>query len=144
MILRYFDNARSLDAVSKSLGTDEIGMSTMALVRLFRRRGLKPRINAHTEIHDLATVLDLGTPSLVSMDGGEHWAVVYGYARGAVFLADRRSAEACAYGCRPRRSARAGIAGRWSFGPRSPRRRAATSPAQAIARHAAGAVTPAH
>lgn len=88
MILRFFGKARSIEAVSKVLGTDTSGTGTMALVRLFRRRGLKPRINAHADIDDLATAIELGAPSLVSMDDGEHWAVVYGYARGAVFLAD--------------------------------------------------------
>jgi len=88
MILRYFGRARSIAAVSKTLGTDEDGTGTMSLVRLFRRRGLKPRINARADIDDLATAIDLGAPSLVSMDEGEHWAVVYGYARGTVFLAD--------------------------------------------------------
>lgn len=88
MILRYFGKARSNEAVTKALGTDKSGTGTMALVRLFRRRGLKSRINAHADINDLATAIELGAPSLVSMDDGEHWAVVYGYARGAVFLAD--------------------------------------------------------
>lgn len=98
MVLEYFHKARSIDAVTRALGTDEDGTGTMAIVRLFRRRGLKPRINAHADINDLATAIELGAPSLVSMDDGEHWAVVYGYARGAVFLADpsiRRSLRVC-------------------------------------------------
>ncbi len=88
MILRYFGKARSIEAVTKALGTTEDGTGTMTIVRLFRHRGLKPRIKARADVHDLATAVDLGAPSLVSMDDGEHWAVVYGYARGAVFLAD--------------------------------------------------------
>lgn len=88
MVLEYFGKARSIDVVTRALGTDEDGTGTMAIVRLFRRRGLKPRINARADIYDLAKALDLGAPSLVSMDDGEHWAVVYGYAQGAVFLAD--------------------------------------------------------
>lgn len=88
MILRYFGKARSIDAVTKALGTTANGTATMAIVRLFRHRGLEPRINARADIYDLKMALDLGAPSLVSMDEGGHWAVVYGYARGAVFLAD--------------------------------------------------------
>lgn len=88
MILRYFGKARSISAVSNALGTNQTGTSTTSIVRLFRRRGLKPRINARANVDDLAKAVGLGAPSLVSMDDGEHWAVVYGYARGAVFLAD--------------------------------------------------------
>lgn len=88
MILRYFGKARSISAVSRALGTNVTGTSTAAILRLFRQRGLKPRVNARADIDDLAKALDLGAPSLVSMDDGDHWAVVYGYAQGAVFVAD--------------------------------------------------------
>jgi len=90
MVLEYFHKARSITAVSKALGTDESGTSTMAILRLFRRRGLKPRINARATLQHLATALDQGAPCVVSMDNGEHFAVAFGHDRdqSVILLAD--------------------------------------------------------
>lgn len=88
MVLRYYGKARSISAVARALGTDETGTSTGALLRLFRKRGLKPQISASATIADLVRGIDADAPSVVSLDDQEHWGVVYGYSMARVYLAD--------------------------------------------------------
>lgn len=79
MILRYFGKARSIGAVTRALDTDEAGTSTRSLLALFRKRGLRPAINARATLDDLRRAIDAGAPVLVSMDDERHWSVAYGY-----------------------------------------------------------------
>ncbi len=88
VILRHFSRARSIAAVTRAAKTDEDGTSTRALLALFRKRGLKPVINARATVRDLRRAIDGGAPALVSMDDECHWAVVYGHSCGRVFVAD--------------------------------------------------------
>ena len=88
MILRYFNKARSIAAVTRALGTNEGGTSTKALLTLFRKRGLKPVINAQATLADLRRAIDREMPALVSLDDEAHWGAVYGYSPGKIFVAD--------------------------------------------------------
>ena len=88
MILRYFGRARSIAAVTRALGTNEDGTSTKALLALFRKRGLKPMINANATLDVLRGAIDDEAPALVSLDDEAHWGEVYGYSSGKVFVAD--------------------------------------------------------
>lgn len=88
MILRYYGRGRSRTATERALGTDEDGTSTARLLALFRKRRLKPVIKARATLADLRRGIDEHAPALVSLDDGGHWAVVYGYGRGTVYVAD--------------------------------------------------------
>lgn len=88
MILRCHGKGRSIDATMRALGTDEDGTATVALLKLFRGRGLKPVIKARATIADLRSGIENGAPSLVSLDDASHWGVVYGASPGRIYLAD--------------------------------------------------------
>jgi ABC-type bacteriocin/lantibiotic exporter with double-glycine peptidase domain len=88
MILRYFGKARSVTAVARAVGTNEGGTTTRALLKLFRKRKLKPVIKANATLDDLRSAIADGAPSLVSLDGNVHWGVVYGYSSKNIYLAD--------------------------------------------------------
>lgn len=88
MILRFHRKARSIEAVRRAARTNEEGTSTKALLTLFRRRGLKPVINARATLEDLCRAIDSQAPALVSMDGGGHFAIAFGYSETKIFLAD--------------------------------------------------------
>jgi len=88
MLLRYFGKARSLDATARALRTDEDGTSEASLLRLFRQRQLRVRVRKRATLRDLRGGIDRDAPSLVSMDDGGHWAIVYGYSASKIFVAD--------------------------------------------------------
>ena len=88
MLLRHFGKARSVDATARALGTDEEGTSESSLLRLFRQRRLEVRVRKRATLSDLRRGIDRDALSLVSMDDGSHWAIVYGYSVGKIFVAD--------------------------------------------------------
>jgi ABC-type bacteriocin/lantibiotic exporter with double-glycine peptidase domain len=88
VILDYFGRSLSIDSIELRLGTDSDGTSTTAIRHLFRARGLTTTIHADAMFRDIKKAIDSGSPLLVSLSGSEHWAVVYGYSKGAVFVAD--------------------------------------------------------
>ena len=88
MILRYFGTARSIERTIKLLGTDADGTGIQAMTRLFRARRLAPRRIADGTKQDIRRAIDDGHPVLVLLDDEEHWACVYGYGKGRVYLAD--------------------------------------------------------
>lgn len=88
MVLRYYGRARSIEAVTHQLGTDEDGTNSIAIIRLLRKRRLVPVVKRRASIRDLRRALRGGSPVIVSLDDGGHWAVVYGCAPDKIFLAD--------------------------------------------------------
>jgi ABC-type bacteriocin/lantibiotic exporter with double-glycine peptidase domain len=86
-VLRYYGKARSIRNVTKELGTTTDGTTSGQLRRLFERRGLRPVVLKKPTLKSLKKEIDAGHPLIVSMDT-DHWAVVYGYGRKAVFVAD--------------------------------------------------------
>jgi ABC-type bacteriocin/lantibiotic exporter with double-glycine peptidase domain len=92
MILRYYRRARSIDAVTKALGTTEDGTDEDQIRQLLTKRGLTARRIQRPTIAKLRQAIDAGCPVLVCLDSkdieGGHWAVVYGYSPGHVFVAD--------------------------------------------------------
>jgi ABC-type bacteriocin/lantibiotic exporter with double-glycine peptidase domain len=88
VILRHYGKARSIAHVTRELGTTGDGTTQDQIRTLLVRRGLVPkRINCPT-IARLRQAIGEGCPVLVSVDDEEHWAVVYGYSPGHIFLAD--------------------------------------------------------
>jgi len=93
MILRYYGKARSIDAVTKALGTTTDGTDEDQIRALLTKRGLIVRRIQRPTIAKLQQAIDAGRPVLVSVDSKKyknagHWAVVYGYSPGHVFVAD--------------------------------------------------------
>jgi ABC-type bacteriocin/lantibiotic exporter with double-glycine peptidase domain len=93
MILKYFGKARSIQGVTRALGTDENGTGPEAISRVFRERGLRCRTVVNAKMADLRRSLDAEVPVLVSLHGASpesesHWAVAYGYSEDGVYVAD--------------------------------------------------------
>lgn len=89
MVLRWFGRARSVDAVTRALGTTTDGTDEGAIVRLLRARGLRVRIHQDATMKTIESAIRAGSPALVCLDEGDgHYAVVYGFSRQFVRLAD--------------------------------------------------------
>ena len=87
MILRYFGKARSIENVTRELATDTDGTSQTQIRTLLKRRGLRPKRISSPKLRHLREAIDDNCPVLVSMDT-DHWAVVYGYGPGAIYIVD--------------------------------------------------------
>jgi ABC-type bacteriocin/lantibiotic exporter with double-glycine peptidase domain len=92
MILRHFGKARTALGVERALGTTEEGTDQYQIRELLTKRGLIARRIQRPTIAKLRQAIDDGCPVLVCVDSkdieGGHWAVVYGYSPGHVFVAD--------------------------------------------------------
>jgi ABC-type bacteriocin/lantibiotic exporter with double-glycine peptidase domain len=88
MIAQHHGLGVSYRALGSHLDTDGDGTSTGSIRDFFRKHGLKPVIRRNAEVSDLHDAINAGAPCLVSLDDEGHWGVVYGYAKGKVFLAD--------------------------------------------------------
>jgi ABC-type bacteriocin/lantibiotic exporter with double-glycine peptidase domain len=88
MVLRLHGKGRSIDATIRALDTDEDGTSIGALLKLLRKRRLRPVIKVHATLRDLERGIDDGAPSVVSLDSESHLGVVFGYSSTKVYLAD--------------------------------------------------------
>jgi len=92
MILRYYGKARTAQGVERALGTTEEGTTEDQIRRLLVERGLRPRRITRPTIAKLRAAIDEGCPVLVSVDAKEiengHWAVVYGYTKAGIYVAD--------------------------------------------------------
>jgi hypothetical protein len=86
-IAAFYGRARSVSAVMKALGTTTEGTDSGQLAAFFRARDLRARAIASASMEELRSAIRAGAPVIVSMDG-DHWAAVYGFERGAVYLAD--------------------------------------------------------
>jgi ABC-type bacteriocin/lantibiotic exporter with double-glycine peptidase domain len=92
MILRHFGKARTALGVERALGTTKDGTDQFQIRQLLAKRGLIARRINRPTISQLRQAIDVGCPVLVSVDAkdieGGHWAVVYGYSSGHIFVAD--------------------------------------------------------
>jgi ABC-type bacteriocin/lantibiotic exporter with double-glycine peptidase domain len=90
MILKYHRKARSIKNVHKELGTNEDGTSEDALKRLFRKRGLSVYEFKNPTLAKLENAIDRRSPILIHVSTRkiDHWAVVYGYDKGHIWVAD--------------------------------------------------------
>jgi len=87
VVLKYYGKARSIKNVTRELGTTCDGTDSGQLRRLFVRRGLKPVVLKKPTIKSLKKEINAGHPLIVSVDE-DHWATVYGYGQGSIFLVD--------------------------------------------------------
>ena len=86
-VLKYYGKARSIKNVTRELGSTSDGTDSGQLRRLFKRRGLRPVVLKKPTIKSLKKEINAGNPVIVSLDT-DHWAPVYGYGRGCIFVAD--------------------------------------------------------
>ena len=86
-VLKYYGKARSITNVQRELGTTLEGTTAAQLRHLFTSRGLLPVTLRVPTLASLKKEIDAGHPLIVSMDT-DHWANVYGYGKGCVFVSD--------------------------------------------------------
>lgn len=87
-VLRYFGVGRSLKRTARLIGCDSDGTDWAPMKRLFVKRRLGTHRMNRARKRDLKAAIDAGCPVLVAIDDEGHWAVVYGYGSGKVYLAD--------------------------------------------------------
>lgn len=88
-ILKYYGKVKSINNVEKLLGTDTNGTSETALIKLFRRKGLKVSYRKTATFFTIKESIDeYVAPFLTTIDNGDHWIVVYGYSRTSIFVLD--------------------------------------------------------
>ena len=88
IILAYFGRSVSVDSIERKLETDEEGTSITAIRQLLKSRGLTTTIRVDATLRDIKRAIYSGCPVLVSFSHDEHWAVVYGYSKKAIYIAD--------------------------------------------------------
>ena len=115
MILRFFGKARSIQNVTRQLGTDTDGTSQYQIKGLLERRGLRVKRIRAPKLKHLREAIDDNRPVLVSMDT-DHWAVVCGYSRGAIYIADPSLLPLLSAGAQSKTSAAVGTSGQWLSG----------------------------
>jgi hypothetical protein len=88
MILRYYGNTMSVGDVERALGTTRDGTDQHQIRSLLLREGLTPtRINL-PNLRKVKQAIKEGYPVLVCVDQGDHWVVIYGYAKKVILTAD--------------------------------------------------------
>jgi ABC-type bacteriocin/lantibiotic exporter with double-glycine peptidase domain len=85
-ILQYYRKRCTPDTVERLLDTDEDGTDVSDIKRVLKRHGLKCRTLRKPGLRDLKAAIDDDCPILVSLYDGEHYAVVYGYSSGHIFV----------------------------------------------------------
>lgn len=88
MVLKYYGKARSINHVTKKLGTTVDGTSTNQLRTLLRARGLKVVSVDPCSPARLRKAIHSGSPAIVCVDDLEHFAVVYGFDGDDMLVAD--------------------------------------------------------
>lgn len=86
IILKYFGIRRSLGTVCRYLGTDSDGTDVADIIATFKRYGLHTMTNARLTLKVLSKAIQTGSPVLISICDGEHYAVVYGVSRTHIFV----------------------------------------------------------
>ena len=86
-ILQYYRKRCTPESVERLLDTDEDGGTDVSdIKRVLKRHGLKCRTLRKPGLRDLKAAIDDDCPILVSLYDGEHYAVVYGYSSGHIFV----------------------------------------------------------
>ena len=87
MVLSYYGKATSIQNVTKELGTTVEGTTTTQLRKFFLSRNLRPVTLKSPTIASIKKEIKAGHPIVASLEI-DHVAVVYGYGRGCIFVAD--------------------------------------------------------
>ena len=88
-ILNYYDKDKTLNEIKDSLNTTETdGTDTKQILNYLVKNKLDVHINGKGAISSIQTAIDNGYPVLITVDDGDHWAVVYGYSNDGIFVLD--------------------------------------------------------
>jgi ABC-type bacteriocin/lantibiotic exporter with double-glycine peptidase domain len=85
-ILQYYRKLCTPGSVERLLQTDSDGTDVSDIKRVLKRHGLKCRTLRKPGLRDLRAAIDNDCPIFVSLYDGEHYAVVYGYSSGHIFV----------------------------------------------------------
>ncbi len=89
MILNYFQKDKTLNEIKESLNTNESdGTDTKQILNYLVDNGLDVHINEKGAISSIQAAIGNGYPVLITVDDGDHWAVVYGYSNDGIFVLD--------------------------------------------------------
>jgi len=89
MILNYFDKDKTLNEIKESLNTNESdGTDTKQILDYLVSNGLDVQINNKGAVSSIQAAIGNGYPVLITVDDGDHWAVVYGYSNDGIFVLD--------------------------------------------------------
>jgi ABC-type bacteriocin/lantibiotic exporter with double-glycine peptidase domain len=89
MILNYYNKDKTLNEIKESLNTNETdGTDTKQLLNYLISNGLDVKINGKCAISSIQAAIGSGYPVLITVDDGDHWAVVYGYSNDGIFVLD--------------------------------------------------------
>ncbi len=89
MILNYYNKDKTLNEIKESLNTTETdGTDTKQLLNYLVKNGLDVQINEKSTISFIQAAIGNGHPLLITVDDGDHWAVVYGYSDDGIFVLD--------------------------------------------------------
>lgn len=86
-VLRWHGTDWSRKKVQRKLGTTTEGTDQDQIHALLEERGLRPKYVEDGTLKTLRSAIDKGWPCIVSVDG-DHWACVFGYQRGTIFVGD--------------------------------------------------------
>lgn len=87
-ILRYYGKRCSPASVKKELEADEDGTSVSDIKRVIKQHHLEYRTLRRPKLKDLKAAINDGSPILVSLYDGSHYAVVYGYSDSHMFVSN--------------------------------------------------------
>jgi hypothetical protein len=87
-ILRYYSKICTPESVEEQLHTDEDGTSVSDIKRVLKRYGLAFQTLRKPGLRDLKAAIDDGCPILITLNDGEHYAVVYGYSSSHIFVSN--------------------------------------------------------
>ncbi len=89
MILSYYNKDKTLNEIKESLNTtDTDGTNTKQLLNYLVNNGLDVQVNEKSSISSIQAATGNGYPVLITVDDGDHWAVVYGYSNDGIFVLD--------------------------------------------------------
>ena len=89
MILSYYNRDKTLNEIKESLNTTETdGTDTKQILNYLISNGLEVHINDKGAISSIQAAIGDGFPVLITVDDGDHWAVVYGYSNDGIFVLD--------------------------------------------------------
>jgi ABC-type bacteriocin/lantibiotic exporter with double-glycine peptidase domain len=89
MILNFFNKDKTLNEIKESLNTTETdGTDTKLILNYLVKNGLDVQINGKGAISSIQAAIGNGYPVLITVDDGDHWAVVYGYSNDGIFVLD--------------------------------------------------------
>jgi len=89
MILNYYNKDKTLNEIKDSLNTNETdGTDTKQILNYLVDNELEVQINEKGAISSIQAAIGNGYPVLITVDDGDHWAVVYGYSNDGIFVLD--------------------------------------------------------